>query len=147
MKYAQLKNVTWKHKDKISDSIAYYGNFLIFKVSWFLSNREVLDYLDFIDNTGGIYRYRWAEQTILPIALAMFLDYNQIYWISSKYLTLNHYNVAYYPAPKKRCPNVSAEPDCCDWGTAVLFLTEFCKKNFRFFAFESNVGENWEAKC
>jgi hypothetical protein len=112
--YAERKNVTWKHKDKIRDPIAYYGNFLIFKTSWFLNNRNLLDYFDFIDSTRGIYVHRWAEQVILPIALAMYLDYDQIYWIGAKYLVLNHYNAPYYPKPQKRCPNVSAEPDCCE---------------------------------
>jgi hypothetical protein len=112
--YAREAGIEWKHLDKIADPVAYYGNFLIFKTSFFVDNKPLLDYFDAMDNLGGIFFHRWAEQVMIPIALAMHLEYDQLYWIGSKHVELYHYAQPYNPAPQKKCPGVKAEPDCCE---------------------------------
>jgi len=113
--YVNSRGIKWKHREKIQDPVAYYGNFLIFKTNWFLENQPLLDYFDYIDNLGGIYFYRWAEQVMLPIILAMHLEFEKVYWIGDSKLKLHHYGVQ-YPQPQRNCPDMPKgyiAPNCC----------------------------------
>lgn len=49
----------------------YYNNFHVSKVAFWLRS-EVKAFLRYIDDAGGIYKYRWGDSTIQAIALRMF---------------------------------------------------------------------------
>ncbi|MCQ4333131.1 hypothetical protein KM295_06460 [Natronomonas sp. F2-12] len=63
--------------DELNDEI-YYNNFFITKTSfWFRDN--VQDYLRAIDQSGGIYKYRWGDAPIHTLATKMFMESDKIH--------------------------------------------------------------------
>lgn len=57
-----------KHYKKV-----YYTNFEIFKMSWF-RNDEYQSFYKFIDESAGIYKYRWGDHVLRYIALNCLSD-------------------------------------------------------------------------
>lgn len=55
------------------DRSYYYTNFEISSMDFWRS-QPVKDYFDYVDRSGGIYRYRWGDTLIHTMALGMFLD-------------------------------------------------------------------------
>jgi hypothetical protein len=51
----------------------YYTNFEIFKMSWFKSE-EYQSFYKFIDESAGIYKYRWGDHVLRYIALNCLSD-------------------------------------------------------------------------
>lgn len=62
------------HKNRV-----FYTNFEIFDMEWFRS-KNYMDYFNFIDNTAGIYQYRWGDHSIRYIALNSLATPDQLYF-------------------------------------------------------------------
>ena len=56
----------------------YYNNFEISKLSVWRSC-EYRYYIDYIDQLGGIYYYRWGDATIKTIAVFLFVEKKSVY--------------------------------------------------------------------
>jgi hypothetical protein len=101
---------------------------------WFYNNRQFLQYMDYIDHLGGIFWHRfvsplvsglvcrslfsyavdlirWAEQVTIPKALSMFADFDDLYVIGSKLISLihNEHKLSSEPA----CPDIRKAYSCC----------------------------------
>ena len=59
----------------------FYTNFEIFDMEWFKGN-DYQNFYNFIDNTGGIYVYRWGDHSIRYIALNSLLEKEQLYFFN-----------------------------------------------------------------
>jgi len=114
MEYAKKKNVTWHHFDKLAPGIDYSATLWVLKTSFFFGNADLLDFMDYMDETGGIYKYRWGEQTILPFALAMLLDFDQIYCIGDTNIEIFHKDFPYFSPCN--CFFWTEDIDCCGTG-------------------------------
>lgn len=62
------------HKNKV-----FYTNFEVLDVDWFISD-DYQSFFYFIDNTAGIYKYRWGDHSIRYIALNSLLSPEQLYF-------------------------------------------------------------------
>lgn len=71
-KYSLNKAIK-KPFNQITYGKAYYTNFEIAKFNWFLE-KDYMDYYNFIDLDGGIYKKRWGDHVIRYIGVNMFLD-------------------------------------------------------------------------
>lgn len=60
------------------DRSYYYTNFEISRIDFWRSP-EYIKYFDYLDRTGGIYKYRWGDAAIHFIALSMFVEKQQIH--------------------------------------------------------------------
>jgi hypothetical protein len=58
---------------------------------------------------GYIYTRRWGEQTVLPLALSLSLDPDQIFFTGG--VALHHYAKPWKPSPQ--CHRASWSPNCC----------------------------------
>tara|TARA_B100000315_G_C14557247_1_gene578764 strand:+ start:1161 stop:2048 length:888 start_codon:yes stop_codon:yes gene_type:complete len=58
------------------DQSYYYADFEISRLDFWRSD-QYRDYFDYIDKTGGIYRYRWGDTLIHTMAVFMFMDEKQ----------------------------------------------------------------------
>ena len=56
----------------------YYNNFHVSRVGFWL-RPEVKNFLEYIDGTGGIYKYRWGDSTIQAIAFRIFSEPGELY--------------------------------------------------------------------
>jgi hypothetical protein len=61
------------------NALYYYSNFTITEVS-FWRRLEVQNYLTEVDESLGIYNYRWGDHIVQTLALKMFCDPQQIYY-------------------------------------------------------------------
>jgi sulfur relay (sulfurtransferase) DsrC/TusE family protein len=68
------KQLIKNHKNKV-----YYTNFEVCDVEWF-SSRDYQNYFKFINDSGGIYQYRWGDHSIRYIALNSLLEPDQMYF-------------------------------------------------------------------
>lgn len=68
------------HPEKVNDvdvsALNYYNNFHVSSVA-FWSRPEVVNFLGSVDESGGIYKYRWGDSTIQAIAVRMFSEPEQ----------------------------------------------------------------------
>jgi len=69
------------HKESIQNhkNRVYYTNFEVCDVEWF-SSHDYQNYFKFIDDSAGIYKYRWGDHSIRYIALNSLLEPNQMYF-------------------------------------------------------------------
>lgn len=65
----------------------FYGCFIAARPSLFLSP-EYKHFFEYIDASGGIFKYRWDEQKMFAIFAAMYLKPGDIHWM--KYAKLEH---------------------------------------------------------
>ena len=56
----------------------YYTNFEISKLSFWRSH-EYMNFFDYLDGLGGIYKYRWGDAPIHTLALSIFLPDTKIH--------------------------------------------------------------------
>ena len=70
-------------REKIS-SWNFYNNFHISKLS-FWQKPEVLDFINFIHQEGGIEKYRWGDSTLQANAVRMFCPAEEIFKFDFKY--------------------------------------------------------------
>ena len=73
--YLEDKNIRY---DKTWDGIAYGTNFEISSFEFWRSN-EYKNYFNYIDRTGGIYKYRWGDHIIHYLAISIFVSEQKLH--------------------------------------------------------------------
>jgi hypothetical protein len=63
------------------DRTYYYMNFEITKLDFWRSEKFV-SYFNYLDRSGGIYKYRWGDTDIRSLAIYMFVPEKQVYQFS-----------------------------------------------------------------
>lgn len=85
-KYIKENNIkpTFLHKfikDGAWDRSNYYTNFEISRTDFWRS-KQVTDYFDYLDHSGGIYKHRWGDHVIHLLTLSMFAPESQVHRFS-----------------------------------------------------------------
>ncbi|MFZ3060709.1 MAG: hypothetical protein WA102_13365 [Candidatus Methanoperedens sp.] len=65
----------------IWDMTVFGTNFEISKMDFWCS-RDFMDYFNYLDRAGGIYKYRWGDESIHFFAISMFIPENQVHKFS-----------------------------------------------------------------
>jgi hypothetical protein len=92
-KYVKQNNITPKQPKMLHDAFGnntvlnYYNNFEITKVKFF-QRKDVCHWVEFIDSTYGIFKYRWGDAVLRYLTLALFAEQHEI-------LHRNDYNLPY----------------------------------------------------
>eukprot|EP01007_Sphenomonas_quadrangularis_P001918 NODE_304_length_1651_cov_130.995006_g228_i0.p1 GENE.NODE_304_length_1651_cov_130.995006_g228_i0~~NODE_304_length_1651_cov_130.995006_g228_i0.p1 ORF type:complete len:388 (-),score=51.80 NODE_304_length_1651_cov_130.995006_g228_i0:383-1546(-) len=86
--WADINNVKPKHITALPEGIMYFGNFGIFRTSWWRT-QGVMDYMDFVLAMGGIYGHRWTEQDVYPMVLGLFVDTVKVHQFGGFHYTHN----------------------------------------------------------
>ena len=76
--YIRMKNITTQYFNTWKENMVYYNNFELSKVSFWFS-AEYQDYIEYILQAGGIYKYRWGDAPIKTLALTLFMQKNKTY--------------------------------------------------------------------
>jgi hypothetical protein len=63
------------------DRTIYYMNFEISKLDFWRSEK-FMNYFNYLDQSGGIYKYRWGDTGIRSLAIYMFMPEKQVYRFS-----------------------------------------------------------------
>jgi alpha 1,2-mannosyltransferase len=77
----------------------FYTNFTITNTA-FWKSKKVKDFLDYIDKSGGIYKYRWGDTPIHFLTAALFLDIKQIHCFND--IFYKHQDIVIFPEKFKR---------------------------------------------
>lgn len=85
-KYIEENNIapTFLHKfthDGVWDRSYYYTNFEISSLDFWRSD-EFLDYFNYLDRSGGIYKHRWGDHVIHLLAVSMFMPEDKVHEFS-----------------------------------------------------------------
>ena len=84
--YVTDNNITTQFFQQMEGRV-FYNNFELSKVSFWLS-KEYQDYMEYIDQLGGIYYKRWGDAPIKSIALSLFMPRQNIHNFTS--ISYNH---------------------------------------------------------
>ncbi|UJR24638.1 hypothetical protein I4U23_006012 [Adineta vaga] len=82
-KYIILNNITVKQPEMIRNGFGedyirnYFNNFEVMKLEFFRRS-DVRQWIDEVDQTHGILKYRWGDATLRYITLAMFSSSNEV---------------------------------------------------------------------
>ena len=93
LKYVVLNNITVKQPHMIARGFAdshllnYFNNFEVFKLDFF-RQKHVWQWIEEVDRTNGIFKYRWGDAPLRYITLAMFAEAHEV-------LHRSHYNLSY----------------------------------------------------
>jgi hypothetical protein len=93
LKYIVLNNITVKQPEMIRDGFGddyimnYFNNFEVMKLEFF-RRHNVRQWIENVDQTHGILKYRWGDATLRYITLAMFAETNEV-------LHRTDYNLSY----------------------------------------------------
>ena len=91
--YVKQNNITPKQPEMLRDAFGhdlvrnYYNNFEITKVKFF-QRKDVRHWVEFIDSTYGIFKYRWGDAVLRYLTLALFAERQEV-------LHRNAYNLPY----------------------------------------------------
>lgn len=85
-KYIEDNNIKPKFLHKFTpngnwDRSYFYTNFEISKLDFWRSD-EFMNYFNYLDKAGGIYKYRWGDAPIHLLAISMFVPDNQVHKFS-----------------------------------------------------------------
>jgi len=83
-----------KLKDGEWDREIYYTNFEISKLHFWRSP-EYMKFVEYLHETGGIYKYRWGDAPIHTLAVSIFLQQAKVYQF--KDIAYQHQDVLLYP--------------------------------------------------
>jgi hypothetical protein len=92
-KYIQQNNIAVKQRDMFDGAFHngivnnYYNNFEVSKTKFF-QREDVRRWVDAIDATQGIFKYRWGDAVLRYLTLAIFAQPNEV-------LHRLHYNLSY----------------------------------------------------
>ena len=75
-RYIEQHNITTQFFKAWRENQIYYNNFEISSMKLWLS-QNYKDYIDMIDQAGGIYYHRWGDAPIKSIAVTMFVPQNK----------------------------------------------------------------------
>jgi len=100
--FTKKYSIKWKNKHLYGDPNMFQGTLLAFKTSWFRpENKQLWKLLSVIDESGGIYFYRWGDQAVFLMALSIFMDNKEIGTLGN-YTEITHYGSVLLPSYK--CP-------------------------------------------
>ena len=83
IEYIALNNITVKQPEMIRSGLhdthirTYYNNFEVMKLEFF-RRRNVRHWIEEVDQTNGIFKYRWGDAPLRYITLAMFAEKHEI---------------------------------------------------------------------
>ena len=83
IEYIALNNITVKQPEMIRDGFhdthmsTYYNNFEVMKLDFF-RRRNVRHWIEEVDRTNGIFKYRWGDALLRYITLAIFAEKHEI---------------------------------------------------------------------
>ncbi len=85
-KYIESNNIKPKFLHKfmsngVWDRSYYYTNFEISKLDYWRSD-EFMNFFNYLDRSGGIYKYRWGDAVIHLLAVSMFVSEEQVHKFS-----------------------------------------------------------------
>jgi hypothetical protein len=92
-KYVFVHNITIKRPEIIRRGFAdshilnYFNNFEVMKLEFF-RRQEVWKWIEEVDRTNGIFKYRWGDAPLRYITLAIFAETHEV-------LHRSHYNLSY----------------------------------------------------
>ncbi|CAD5124096.1 unnamed protein product [Dimorphilus gyrociliatus] len=87
--------------------LIFMNNFEISSVSLFKSD-SYTKFISYLDNLGGIYRYRWGDAPIKTIAVSLFVSLNQVHYFED--IEYNHGGMRNPPDPKRVQINWQIDP-------------------------------------
>jgi len=93
LKYVILNNITVKQPENIRYGIGdnhilgYYNNFEVMKLEFF-QRQNVRQWIEEVDRTNGIFKYRWGDALLRYITLAIFAEAHEV-------LHRSQYNLSY----------------------------------------------------
>jgi hypothetical protein len=91
--YVKQNNITPKQPEMLRKAFGnntvlnYYNNFEITNVKFF-QHKDVYHWVEFIDSTFGIFKYRWGDAVLRYLTLALFAEKHEV-------LHRNDYNLPY----------------------------------------------------
>ena len=86
------------------DRSYYYSNFEISRIDFWTSG-EALKFFNYIDSTGGIYKYRWGDHVLHLLTLSMFVAENRVHKFADiAYQHKDFINNFTFPSPKNGIP-------------------------------------------
>lgn len=91
--YVKQNNIKPKQMEMLNNAffnntvLNYYNNFEVTKIEFF-RRREVRHWIDTIDSTYGIFKYRWGDAVLRYLTIALFAEPYEI-------LHRSHYNLSY----------------------------------------------------
>ena len=103
----------------------FYNNFDISRLS-FWTSRQYKDYFAYIDNLGGIYKYRWGDSPIKGLALSLFAPVDSVHIF--EHIGYRHDVYKYkgyiekYPQPKPLNKVLSCSNDTKIWAFKKLIM-------------------------
>jgi hypothetical protein len=79
LKYVQMYQISprFPMNESLSMAINFYNNFHVGKVAFFMSPL-VRKFLLYLNETGGIFQYRWGDSTLQAYAVRLFVEPNHI---------------------------------------------------------------------
>ena len=85
VKYMEKKNITPKYPELWNQSFiendlsvrGFFNNFEVSQVSFF-RQPEIQDWVDYIDQSLGIFHYRWGDALLRSLTLALFAEKGQV---------------------------------------------------------------------
>ena len=83
IEYIALNNITVKQPEMIRDGFhdthmfTYYNNFEVMKLDFF-RQRDVRHWIEEVDRTHGIFKYRWGDALLRYATLAIFAEKHEI---------------------------------------------------------------------
>jgi hypothetical protein len=81
--YVKENNITPKQPEILHDAFGdnvvrnYYNNFEITKIKFF-QRKDVRHWIEFIDSTYGIFKYRWGDAVLRYLTLALFAERQEV---------------------------------------------------------------------
>lgn len=93
LKYVFLHNITVKQPKMIRDGfrddaiLSYFNNFEVVKLDFF-RRKDVWQWIEEIDRTNGIFKYRWGDAPLRYVTLAIFAEAHEV-------LHRSDYNLSY----------------------------------------------------
>jgi hypothetical protein len=93
LKYIILNNITVKQPEMIrygfgdSHILSYFNNFEVMQLEFF-RRQDVRQWIEEVDRTNGIFKYRWGDAPLRYITLAIFAETHEV-------LHRSQYNLSY----------------------------------------------------
>lgn len=94
-------NLSRGYLDDWPEGSSYYNNFEISALG-FWQSEEYRRFIEYMDRTGGFYRYRWGDSPIHGLALALFADRSKVHRFAD--IAYKHYEYTTWGSKKCQDP-------------------------------------------
>ncbi len=91
--YIKSKNIKPTYFYSWREPFIIYNNFEIYKIA-FWKGKHYQDFINYIDQLGGIYYYRWGDAPIKTLALSLFVQKSKVYQFHD--IGYKHQNIIIY---------------------------------------------------